>query len=413
MRQFSAVFKFEFGKYAKSKAFIIFTVIGVLLIAGFLSAPTIGQNMSEQDISSSDDQNMIGVINHSSYDTQHTLALFQSALSGYSYDVLDNTTEDDAASLVKNGDYQFIVMLKDESNYTLIAASIVLNDQTQYVIDDLMQKQYKAFLLEDQGLDSQTANDIINAAVSHTVVETGKNQLNSFFYTYIIVFLLYMMIMIYGQLVATSVASEKSSRAMETLITTVSPTKMMFGKVLGIGSVSLLQILLLLGSSILFFNLNISVWRDNEIVQSIFNIPVDMLIISAVLFILGFFLYAFIYAVIGSFAKRLEDVNSSIMPLTLLAIASFVIVMISMVSGTMDSTLLKICSYFPFTSPFALPARFAMSALQPLELVISLIVLLLSTIGIGYAAAGAYRMGVLLYGKTPSIKEIFKLLKSK
>ncbi len=413
MKQFFAVFKFEFGKYVKGKAFIVLTVIGVLLIAGFLTYPTIANSVTAQgEEQHTEKQDLIGVINHSAYDTQYTLGLFQSALSEYNYKVLDKTTNDEAASLVENGDYKYIIVLRDESNYTLIATSIGIYDSISQTIDSLMQKQYKAFLLEKQGLDFETSSEIMNAAVNQTIVETGKNQVNSFFYTYVIVFLLYMSIMIYGQSIVTNVASEKSSRAMETLVTTVPPTRMMFGKVMGIGSVSLLQMILLLGSGILFYKINISAWGDNEIVKSLFDIPIDMIVISVIIFILGFFLYAFIYAVIGSFAKRLEDVNSSVMPLTLISIVAFMIVMFSMTSGNMDSTLIKICTYIPFTSPLALPARFAMSAMQPSELIISILVLLLSTIAIGYLASGVYRLGVLLYGKRPGIKEIYKQLKS-
>lgn len=413
MKQFFTVFKFEFTKYAKGKAFIVLTVIGVLLIAGFLTYPTIASNFTTQDdVQQEGTQDSIGVINNSAYDTEHTLDLFQSSLSWYNYEVLDKATNDEAASLVENGEYKYIVILEDESNYTLIANSIGIYDSISQTVDNLMQKQYKAFLLEQQGLDYETSSEIMNASVNQTLVETGKNQFSSFFYTYVIVFLLYMSIMIYGQMIATNVASEKSSRAMETLVTTVSPTRMMFGKVLGVGSVALLQIVLLIGSGMLFYKINIAAWGDNQIVTSLFDIPVDMVVISVVIFILGFFLYAFIYAVIGSFAKRLEDVNASVMPLTLLSIASFFVVIFSMSSGNMNSALIKVCTYIPFTSPLALPARFAMSAMRPVELVISILVLLLSTIGIGYLASGVYRLGVLLYGKRPGIKEIYRQLKS-
>lgn len=415
MKQFLTVFKFEFSKYAKGKAFIALTVIGVLLIAGFLTYPTIVNSFTSQDDEGQQEEgtyDTIGVINNSAYDTEHTLDLFQATLSYYNYEVLDKTTNDEAKSLVENGSYKYVIVLDDESNYTLIAGSIGFYDTISQTVDGLMQKQYKAFLLEKQGLDYETSSEIMNASVNQTIIETGKNQFNSFFYTYVIVFLLYMSIMIYGQMIATNVASEKSSRAMETLVTTVSPTRMMFGKVLGIGSVALLQIVLLIGSGMLFYKINIAAWGDNQIVRSLFDIPLDMVVISVLIFILGFFLYAFIYAVIGSFAKRLEDVNSSVMPLTLLSIASFFVVIFSMSSGNMNSTLIKVCTYIPFTSPLALPARFAMSAMHPVELIISILVLLLSTIGIGYLASGVYRLGVLLYGKRPGVKEIYKQLKS-
>ena len=95
----------------------------------------------------------------------------------------------------------------------------------------------------------------------------GKNQRNAFFYTYAMVFLLYFAVILYGQMVAASVASEKSSRAMEVLITTVSPVKMMFGKVLGTGTAALAQLSLIVGSGVLFYNLNTEYWGSNDVIN--------------------------------------------------------------------------------------------------------------------------------------------------
>ena len=136
------------------------------------------------------------------------------------------------------------------------------------------------------------------------IIETGKNQGTSFMHTYVLVMGLYMVIIIYGQLVATSVASEKSSRAMEVLITTVNPVKMMFGKVLGSGFAALCQLLAVIGSGVVFYKLNAEYWGMNNMINTIFNIPTDTIVISVIMFVLGFFVYAFLYAAIGSLASR-------------------------------------------------------------------------------------------------------------
>lgn len=222
------------------------------------------------------------------------------------------------------------------------------------------------------------------------------------------IFALYMVILLYGQMVATNVATEKSSRAMEVLITSAKPTAMMFGKVLASCLAGLIQLICVFGSALLFFNLNKSLWEENIIINSIFNMPLDLFIYMILFFILGFLIYAFMFGAIGSTASKLEDINTSVMPLTLLFVAGFLVVMLSMTSGTVDSLLMKICSFIPFTSPMAMFTRIAMSTVPFIEILISIIILIASVFGIGVLSAKIYRVGVLLYGTTPKIGSILK-----
>jgi ABC-2 type transport system permease protein len=316
-------------------------------------------------------------------------------------------------ALVKDEEYKFIVIIDDEASYTLVTQPTGINDDTTYKIDSIILNYYKAYLLTESGLSPQEAQSVLGAQLESTVVETGKNQGTSFMYTYVLVFGLYMVVIIYGQLVATSVASEKSSRAMEVLVTTVNPVKMMFGKVLGTGLAALCQVLAVVGSGVIFYRLNAEYWGVDNVINTMFNIPTDTIIISILMFVLGFFVYAFIYAAIGSLASRVEDINTSILPITFVSIASFMLVMFSMMTGNIDSTLMKICSWFPLTSPFALLVRASMTDLSIAKSIGAIGVLLLTSVLIGYLAAAIYKMGVLLYGKPPKISEIFKLLKKK
>lgn len=221
-----------------------------------------------------------------------------------------------------------------------------------------------------------------------------------------------MMIIMYGQLVATSVATEKSSRAMELLITSAKPTAMMFGKITAACLAGFVQLIAVFGSAFLFYNMNRSYWADNAIVASIFDMPLSLLLYMVLFFILGFMIYACLYGAIGSTATKVEDINTLSMPLTLLFVAAFMVVIFSMSSGEVDNVLLKICSFIPFTSPMAMFTRIAMSTVPPYEIIISVVILAASVIGIGVLSAKIYRVGVLLYGTTPKISSIIKALKN-
>ena len=169
--------------------------------------------------------------------------------------------------------------------------------------------------------------------------------------------------------------------------------------------------LAILGTSFVFYNMNQSYWGDNYIISAMFNIKIDVLIYSLVFFILGYFLYSFIYGALGSLATRTEDINVSIMPVTMIFVVAFMIVMFSMSSGNIDSTLMKIVSYVPFTSPMAMLARITMGEVPVIGIAASITILIASTIGIGYLSAKIYQMGVLLYGKTLKITELIKIKK--
>ena len=195
---------------------------------------------------------------------------------------------------------------------------------------------------------------------------------------------------------------------MEVLITSAKPTSMMFGKVIASCLAGFIQLVAVFGSALLFYNLNKSYWGDNMIIDSIFNIPPELLVYMLVFFILGFLIYAFMFGAVGSTASKLEDINTSVMPITMFFVIAFVVVMISMSSGNIDNTLMTVCSYIPFTSPMSMFTRIAMSTVPWYEIAISIAILIGSTIGVGVLSAKIYRVGVLMYGTTPKISNIIK-----
>jgi ABC-2 type transport system permease protein len=176
---------------------------------------------------------------------------------------------------------------------------------------------------------------------------------------------------------------------------------MMFGKVIASCCAGLLQLLAVFGTSFVCFNLNKSVWDENGVVSSLFDMPLSLLIYMLVFFVLGFTIYAFLFGAVGSTVSRLEDINSAVQPITLLFVAAFMVVMFSLAAGSVDSPLMIVCSYLPLTSPMAMFTRIAMSVVPWYAVVISIALLIAATFGIGVLSARIYRVGVLMYGNPP------------
>ena len=260
------------------------------------------------------------------------------------------------------------------------------------------------------GVEEEAAGEVLSVVITHETENLGKDQMKNFFYTYAMIFALYLVILLYGQMVATNVATEKSSRAMELLITSAKPVSMMFGKVLASCAAGFLQLVAVFGSAFLFYNLNKGYWGNVAIVTYIFDMPLELLAYMLIFFVLGFLIYAFLFGAIGSTVSKVEDINTSVMPLTLLFVAGFMVVIFSMTGGGIDNIWMRVCSYVPFTSPMAMFTRIAMSTVPLHEILISIAILVASVVGIGYVSAKIYRVGVLLYGSKMKLSEIVKAI---
>lgn len=423
MKQFLNILRFEYLNYAKNKIFIGFTAVLIVLIGVVLSFPRISQDFSSSEpegagITQTDGTEVFelpaqtAALADRSGNGASVLAFFKQAVPNIDFTVID---EDDEAvkAAVDNDEYDFALILESPTKYKYVVKDVGMYDTTEMIINEIMVAKYRFETMQTLGVSPQDAQNILNPTIEGETIKTGKDQMQSFFYTYILIFALYMAILLYGQFVANGVASEKSSRAMELLITSARPVNLMFGKVIGYGLAGLTQMVAILGSAFIFYQLNAEYWGDNMIINSIFDMPLPILLYTLLFFILGFFVYAFLYGALGSLVSRSEEVSTTIMPVTFLFIIGFFIVIFSMSEGNVDSTLMKVASFIPFTSPMAMFTRIAMGNVAAWEIIISVAILFASTIAIGYLAAGIYRIGVLLYGKPPKLNEVFKMLKSK
>ena len=409
MKLFGKILKFELKGYMRNKIFVGITIFLVVAIAVVMFIPNITSAFKSEDEGTTDVGSLPVMLVHAEDEDLAGLVkeYFTGAFASYNVTVAEGTVED-VKNKITSGEAECAFVMNSASSYTYYVNNLSMYDANTAIADTMLQEVYRVNAMVQNGMTPDQAGEIMAVQIESEITTLGKDQMQNFFYTYIMIFALYMVILLYGQMVATNVASEKSSRAMEVLITSAKPTSMMFGKVLASCIAGLVQLVAVFGSALIFYNINKASWEDNMIVQSIFNIPVDLFVYMLVFFVLGFLIYAFMYGAIGSTASKLEDINTSVMPITFLFIIAFFVVMFSMTSGSVDSTLMKVCSYIPFTSPMAMFTRLCMSTVAWYEIAISIAILIGSTVGIGVLAAKIYRVGVLMYGNKPKIGNIIK-----
>lgn len=409
MKQFFQVLKFEFSKFAGSKPYIVITVLFVIVIAGLLTFPRVSALFKNEDNQPSAEPRKMALVDQI-YESDDILQRISQAFPAFKIIETDESM-DQLKSKVSSGEYASAIILESPLKFTYMTVSLSIYENPTQYIGAILKEKYQLTKMEELGLTSDEANSLINPVIDSAITETGKSQAESFIYTYVLIISLYMAIMLYGQFVATGVASEKSSRAMELLITSARPMSLLFGKVIGTGLAGLAQFGIIFGSAFLFYNINADVWANNPVIRQIFNIPLGMFLYVLLFFVIGFFLYAFLYGALGSLVSRSEDVGTAVMPLTFVTMAAYFVVIFSMSTGKLDSPLMVVCSYIPFTSPFVMFTRIAMSSVPPLEIIISITIAIASTIGIGVLSAAIYRIGILMYGKPPKIGELIKTLR--
>ena len=411
MRQFGTILSFELKYYFKNKIFVGITVFLVTLIAIVMCFPRVSAMFSsDETVTTEEVYEVEGVMLVKAQNPEQaalTEELFSEVFVNYDVCVTDEEISG-IQDKILSGKAECAFVMTGDTSYTYYVNTLSMFDMNTEIANEVLQKLYQMTAMMEFGMSPETTVSIMSIEITGEVENLGVNQVDNFFYTYIMIFALYMVILLYGQMVSTNVATEKSSRAMELLITSAKPTAMMFGKVLASCLAGLIQLVAVFGAAVLFYQINKSYWGGNAIVDSIFNIPPELLVYMLVFFVLGFLIYAFLFGAIGSTATKLEDINTSTLPLMFLFIIAFTVVMFSMTSGDVDNTLMKVCSYVPFTSPMAMFTRIAMSTVPWYEILISIGILIASVIGVGVISAKIYRVGVLLYGTTPKIGAILK-----
>jgi ABC-2 type transport system permease protein len=221
--------------------------------------------------------------------------------------------------------------------------------------------------------------------------------------------LIFITLVIYGMWVAAGVVAEKSSRVMELLISAATPGQLVVGKVVGLGLAGLVQYLAILTPALLtlLFQDRIAaaiLGSSGGVSLSLAALTPGLLAAYGAFWILGFTLYALIYAAAGSLVSRAEDLQVLALPLSLIAIGGYVQALLALSGGI--SPIVRISSYIPFWSPFVMLTRLTVGHVEPWELVLSFGLLAASIPIVAVIAVRVYSAGVLLYGQRPGARAI-------
>ena len=413
MKNLFTVFKFELFNLLNKKAFkvttAIFCIAAILLLSipSFLTA--IDSTLLDQETRAEKQlekrlSDKFGIIIN---DKRVSSKDIKNKMSPSRVIILED--RDKLTDLIKSEEIKsgFIVNKTNEYEYVVDNSSMV--DEDKELFKNVMTEIHRSIILGEKGIDYKQADKVYSTEINEKVTVLGQDNSKNYLPTYILTFGLYFIILFYGQNTAISVASEKSNRSMEILVTSTSTESLIFGKVMANALVGIIQFGTILLVAFGSYKLNSKAWGDA--LKFAFDVPVYLLINFALFGTLGYLLYLFIYSGIGALVSRTEDITTSATPVTLVYIVAF---FISIIGLSFPSNIaVKIASYFPFTSFMAMFVRVSMSSVSVLEIVLSLSILLISTILVGIFSAKIYRLGTLRYGNPIKISEAFKILRSK
>lgn len=410
MKQFFTVLKFELGNYFHKKSFIISTIIISLVMIIGISLPNFIDMSSILPVGDKKETKVEeDKTNFAIYDEKNIISN-KEELKAYfpnsNWKVVKN--KDELDKLVENKDVEVGFNVKSLTEYDYVVQNTKFNDENKYIFDELLQKEYRKNKINSEGIDFNKVDKIYNTKIASNVEILGKDSANNYFYAYILIFVVYMMILMYGQLIAMGITTEKSNRAIEVLVTSTNTNNLIFGKVIAGAIASILQVGVIMSSVLIAYKVNSEVW--NGILDNVFKIPPELIATFAIFGILGYLFYSFIFGALGALVSKTEDIGTSVGPIVMIFVVVFMISIFGLTNG--DSTLIKVCSYIPFASPMTMIVRVATGAVTSVEFIISALILIISTVLAGIGGAKIYRMATLMYGNPIKLKNALKWLKS-
>lgn len=424
MKRFFTIYEFELKSYIKNKSFTITTILLAVLLCAATFLPRfidmsdmlgIEKNVTgtEEDSKNSkdssddddiDDTTKIGIVDEKGIFKDTTI--FKQAFEDTSILAMKNETE--LKKAVKSEKVSAGFDIKDDLHYEYYVINRDMYDDNQAIFESLLTQVHQQIYCEKKGLDYASFSAEYDAPVSCTEKILGKDAGDNYWYCYALVMIIFMMIILYGVMVATSVTVEKSNRSIEVLVTSVDAKYLLFGKVFAGATAAVLQIALVLAATLTGYHFNHTLWGDK--LDMILKIPGNVLAAFAVFGIGGFLFYAFLYGAMGALVSKTEDLNKSAGSLQMLIMIVYFIVMFQL--PTPNSIIMKICSFLPFSSYSAMFVRIGMGSVTATEVITAAIILFLSIFGAGWFAARIYRMGTLRYGNPIRLTSALKNLKN-
>ena len=406
MRDILTVMKFTIKDMVKRKSFIISTLIILLLIVIGFNIPNIIKSIKGDDTN----EKLLIIDNEDIF--EGNLELIKQA--GLDYEIeIGKATFDEVKDKIENEEIAEAIMVEKQEENVKIRYIVKNSTMINKVPDDLVNTinslytnmQISKLGLTEDELQSITPN--FEFSLEQTEKEKASGNVLAMMLMSIVLFYA---IYFCAYQVSSSITTEKTSKIMETLVTSTSPRIIVLGKTIGIGVVGLLQMIVIVGTALI----SAKMFLEPELLNSILdmsNITPYLGIITIIYFILGYFAYALLYALTGSTVSKPEDIQSANTPVAILAVVGFYLSYFTMMNPT--SELNVFASLFPISSPFCMPFRIMMGLASGTDVAISIIILIVTILIIAKIAIKIYSNAILNYGTKMSFKDIVKMYKDK
>jgi len=440
MRRFGIIFRQEYKETLRSKAFIVISVtLAVILLCVGVMCFFLGSALGFVD--EAVDEEQLELIVTDAMTEVMDGAMTQTIGGGMGSLVIDDRTGlglgeqlrqrltflnirlmelDDSAveAAIGSGEYDACVIITEPLAYRYYEKTSLYGSGYTDAISDALEDIYKRELLESRGISESDANEILYSAAQCEICsikgsDIGSFSMGKYFYNYMMIILLFLVIGLYGQRVASRVATEKGSRTMELLATSATPGELMCGKVMGVGAAAMTQTAIFIGAA--FGMVALAVGRSQAVSDAIKELlgvtPLDIVWLL-LYFTLGFLMIAFVYGGLGSMVSQVEDLSGiTSLPLYVFMMGYFIAIFSTV--GGKGNPLLTLTSMIPFWSPVTMFARMSVETVPVWQIVLSLALLAGFSALMAWASARLYRAGMLRYGKTPRMSEIISVIRGK
>ena len=422
MKKFLTVYEFELKSYMKNKSFVVTTIVLAVLLFGVMFLPRVfdisdmlgidstkteavsGEDTNAEDTGDVEAATGLGLVDEQGVFEDVTV-LEQAFGKDVTFQVMKN--EKELKRAVEQEDVAAGFDVKDDLHYEYYVLNREMFDENQAIFEEVLSMMHQQRFCEEQGIDYASFMAEYNAPVDCTEQILGKDAEDNYWYCYALVIVIFMMIILYGVMVATSVTVEKSNRSIEVLVTSIDAKYLLFGKVFAGATAAIVQLGLILAAVLGGYGMNHTFWGDA--LDMVLDIPGEVLAAFAVFGIGGFLFYAFLYGAMGALVSKTEDINKTAGTLQMAIMLVYFAVLFQL--QNLDGIVMKVCSFLPFSSYSAMFVRIGMGTVAVWEIVVSAVILFASIFGVGWLAAKIYRMGTLRYGNPIKLSTALKNIK--
>ena len=409
MKQFKTILKFELDNYFKSKSYIISTIIICILAAGIMFAPRIKDAFKSGSSSSSNsnEENIEDLTKYAIYDA--TGIAEEESLKDMFADIhfVFCDSADQVKEMVKSEEAKKGFIVNSLTSFDYVVFNNSMMDQTGYDFKEYMALLNKMDYCRENNLniDEFFAMEYQEIEMNEEIL--GKDSASNYWYCYALVIIIFMLIVMYGMTIASSVTNEKSNRSIEILVTSTSSTAILFGKVIAGAIATIFQVGLIGGSLIGSYQFNKAYWSSTF--QAIFDIPSNVLVTFAIFGIGGFLVYAFMYGALGALVSKIEDLNKTAGTAQMIVTLVYIVSLINLMN--VDGVIIKVLSFLPISSYSAMFARVAMGNVAVWEVIVSAVILYATVILVGIIGGKIFRSSTLRYGNPIKLSNALKGMK--